>query len=33
VAVPGHDAGELLAVRITGTNADGLVGEAMRTAA
>ena len=33
VAVPGHAAGELIAVRITGTNADGLVGEAMRTAA
>ncbi len=33
VAVPGHGAGELIAVRITGTNADGLVGEAMRTAA
>jgi threonylcarbamoyladenosine tRNA methylthiotransferase MtaB len=33
VAVPGHAAGELLAVQITGTNADGLVGEAMRTAA
>jgi threonylcarbamoyladenosine tRNA methylthiotransferase MtaB len=33
VAVPGHAAGELVPVRITGTNADGLVGEAMRTAA
>jgi len=33
VAVPGHGAGELIPVRITGTNADGLVGEAMRTAA
>src|SRR5690606_39133145 len=33
VAVPGHAAGELIPVRITGTNADGLVGEAMRTAA
>jgi len=33
VAVPGHGAGELIAVRITGRNADGLVGEAMRTAA
>ncbi len=33
VAVPGHGAGELIAVRITGTNADGLVGEAMRSAA
>ena len=33
VAVPGHQAGELIAVRITGTNADGLVGEAMRSAA
>jgi threonylcarbamoyladenosine tRNA methylthiotransferase MtaB len=33
VAVPGHGAGELIAVRITGTNADGLVGEPMRSAA
>jgi threonylcarbamoyladenosine tRNA methylthiotransferase MtaB len=33
VAVPGHGAGELIAVRITGTNADGLVGETMRSAA
>jgi threonylcarbamoyladenosine tRNA methylthiotransferase MtaB len=33
VAVPGHRAGELIPVRITGTNADGLVGEAMRSAA
>ena len=33
VAVPGQSAGELIAVHITGTNADGLVGEPMRTAA
>jgi len=33
VAVPGHAAGELVPVRITGTTADGLVGEAMRSAA
>ena len=33
VAVPGSQPGELLAVRITGTAADGLVGEALREAA
>jgi threonylcarbamoyladenosine tRNA methylthiotransferase MtaB len=33
VAVPGQSAGALIAVHITGTNADGLVGEPMRTAA
>ena len=33
VAVPGHAAGELVPVRITGTTADGLIGEAMRSAA
>jgi threonylcarbamoyladenosine tRNA methylthiotransferase MtaB len=33
IAVPGHAAGELVAVRVTGTSADGLVGEALRTAA
>jgi len=33
VAVPGAQAGELLAVRITGLTADGLAGEALRAAA
>ena len=33
VAVPGRPAGELVPVRITGMNADGLVGEPMRSAA
>ncbi|MDB5623712.1 MAG: mtaB, partial [Devosia sp.] len=33
VAVPGAQPGELLPVRITGTAADGLVGEALRAAA
>jgi threonylcarbamoyladenosine tRNA methylthiotransferase MtaB len=33
VAIPGHKQGELVPVRIVGTNADGLVGEALRTAA
>jgi threonylcarbamoyladenosine tRNA methylthiotransferase MtaB len=33
VAMPGRQPGELLAVRITGTAADGLLGEALRDAA
>jgi threonylcarbamoyladenosine tRNA methylthiotransferase MtaB len=33
VSVPGHGAGELLTVRVTGATADGLVGEAIRVAA
>ncbi len=33
VSVPGHAPGEIVSVRITGTTADGLVGEAIRSAA
>jgi len=33
IAVPGHSPGELAAVQVTGTSADGLVGEPIRTAA
>jgi threonylcarbamoyladenosine tRNA methylthiotransferase MtaB len=33
VSVAGHAQGEIVPVRIVGTNADGLVGEALRTAA
>ena len=33
VAVPGHPAGEIVSMRITGSNQTGLVGEPMRTAA
>ncbi len=33
IAVPGHGPGELVPVQVTGISADGLVGEAMRTAA
>ena len=33
VALSGHKQGELVPVRIVGTNADGLIGEALRTAA
>jgi threonylcarbamoyladenosine tRNA methylthiotransferase MtaB len=33
IAVPGHAPGEIVAARVTGTSPDGLVGEAMRTAA
>jgi threonylcarbamoyladenosine tRNA methylthiotransferase MtaB len=33
ITVPGHVAGELIAVRVTGTSDTGLVGEAIRDAA
>jgi threonylcarbamoyladenosine tRNA methylthiotransferase MtaB len=33
IAVPGHGQGEIVAVRATGVTADGLVGDALRTAA
>ncbi len=33
VALSGHKQGELVPVRVVGTNADGLIGEALRTAA
>jgi threonylcarbamoyladenosine tRNA methylthiotransferase MtaB len=33
IAVPGHGPGELVPVRVTGSSPDGLVGEAIRTAA
>ena len=33
IAVPGHSSGELVPVRVTGTSPDGLVGEAIRSAA
>ena len=33
IAVPGHGPGEIVAVRVTGVSADGLVGEPIRTAA
>lgn len=33
MAVPGHEAGEIVAARVTEAGADGLVGEAIRTAA
>jgi threonylcarbamoyladenosine tRNA methylthiotransferase MtaB len=33
IAVPGRGAGELVAVRVTGTSTDGLTGEAIRSAA
>ncbi len=33
IVVPGHGAGELVPVRVTGVSADGLVGEAIRNAA
>jgi len=33
IAVPGHAAGEIVPVRVTGISGEGLVGEALRTAA
>jgi threonylcarbamoyladenosine tRNA methylthiotransferase MtaB len=33
IALPGHGPGEIVAARVTGTSPDGLVGEALRTAA
>jgi threonylcarbamoyladenosine tRNA methylthiotransferase MtaB len=33
IAVPGHGAGELVPVRVVGTSPDGLVSEAVRSAA
>jgi len=33
IAVPGHGSGEIVAVRVTGLSADGLIGEPIRTAA
>jgi threonylcarbamoyladenosine tRNA methylthiotransferase MtaB len=33
IAVPGHGAGEIVAVRAVGTTVEGLVGEPIRTAA
>jgi threonylcarbamoyladenosine tRNA methylthiotransferase MtaB len=33
IAVPGHGSGELVPVRVTGTSPEGLVGEAIRSAA
>jgi threonylcarbamoyladenosine tRNA methylthiotransferase MtaB len=33
IALPGHGPGEIVATRVTGTSPDGLVGEALRTAA
>jgi threonylcarbamoyladenosine tRNA methylthiotransferase MtaB len=33
IAVPGRTPGEIVAVRVTGTSADGLIGEPIRTAA